>query len=83
MTNIITLYIALSSAAYAAEDQKEDKTQYKNVTEIDFEDLEIEGSLQRPENKLIVDRKKASFNPLINLRQDWNEEMSQSVNEIK
>ena len=75
--------IILSSAAYAEEPEDNENIVYKQKTEIDFEGLEIEGALVKPQGALLLDRKKASFNPLIKLRTDWDEEMSDSVNEIK
>ena len=56
---------------------------YKQETEIDFEAIDIEGELVKPEGILTTDRVSATFNPLIRLRMDWDEEISQSVNEIK
>ena len=56
---------------------------YKQKTEIDFEGVDVEGQLVKPEGQLISEREIAQFNPLIKLRQDFNLEMSQSVNEIK
>ena len=75
--------IILSSNAYAEEPEDNENIVYKQKTEIDFEGLEIEGTLVKPQGALLLDRKKASFNPLIKLRTDWDEEMSDSVNEIK
>ena len=37
----------------------------------------------KPNGDLLLDRKRANFNPLIKIRQDFNEEMDQSVNQIK
>jgi hypothetical protein len=45
--------------------------------------LEIEGILQKPQSALVLERKKANFNPLVKLRTDWNTEIDQSVDEIK
>ena len=56
---------------------------YKQETEIDFEAIDIEGQLVKPEGILTTDRVSATFNPLIRLRMDWDEEISESVNEIK
>ena len=56
---------------------------YKQKTEIDFEGVDVEGQLVKPEGQLISEREIAQFNPLIKLRYNFNEEMSQSVNEIK
>ena len=56
---------------------------YKKKTEIDFEGVDISGELVKPQGALLLDRKRASFNPLIKLRADFNPEMSSSVSEIK
>lgn len=61
----------------------EDEVRYEKETEIDFEDLEIEGSLVKPQGALLIDRPIATFNPLIKLRKDFNPEISTSVNEVK
>lgn len=73
------LMINLANAA----DDTEGKVVYKQKTEIDFEDLEIEGVLERPSSSLIQDRKSAKFNPLIKLRENWDPEIDQSIGDIK
>lgn len=78
---IVALLFLPPHAAHAADD--ETKVVYRQKTEIDFEDLEIEGILQKPQSALVLERKKANFNPLVKLRTDWNEEISQSVDEVK
>ena len=55
---------------------------YKERTEIDFEGVDVTGELVKPQGQLLLDRRKAEFNPLIKLRTDFNEEMKASVNEI-
>jgi len=57
--------------------------EYQKKTEIDFEALDVEGELVKPQGALMMERKKTSFNPLIRLRTDFNVEMSNSVTEIK
>ncbi len=64
-------------------DENGRKVVYKAATSIDFEDLEIEGILQKPQSALVLERKKANFNPLIKLRTDWQDAMEQSVDEVK
>ena len=56
---------------------------YKKQTEIDFEGIDIEGQLVKPQGALINERSRAAFNPLIQLRTDWNQEISDSVKAIK
>jgi len=77
----MTLWLVLASLAFASDDEK--KVIYKSMTEIDFEDLEIEGALQRPQSALVLERKKANFNPLIKLRVNFNEEIEESVQEVR
>jgi hypothetical protein len=67
----------------AGTDDAGQKVLYKKKTEIDFEGLDVNGELVKPSGLLLLDRKRASFNPLIKIRSDFNEEMSASVDEIK
>lgn len=84
MSVIVLSLVILPVNAFAAGDDENDRNVvYRQTTEIDFEDLEIEGALQKPQSALVLERKKASFNPLVKLRTDWNDEMSQSADEIK
>lgn len=76
------LWFALVSLALASDDGDK-KVIYKSTTEIDFEDLEIEGVLQRPQSALVLERKQASFNPLIKLRVNFNEEIEESTQEVR
>ena len=76
------LLFLLSGVAYA-NDEEEPKVIYKQKTEIDFEALNIDGELVKPQGALLLDRKRGSFNPLIKLRQDFNMEIEQSVDLIK
>jgi hypothetical protein len=81
------LFVLITKVALAGDDVERDqdgnRVVYKSKTEIDFEDLEIEGVLQKPQSALVLERKKANFNPLIKLRTDWNDAIQDSVDEIK
>jgi hypothetical protein len=74
-----------SVAAFAQDDEDpgDRKVIYKTKTELDFEGLDVNGELVKPSSALVLDRKKAQFNPLIKLRADFNAEMEQSVDEVK
>jgi len=63
--------------------QEDIKVKYQKETEIDFDAIDIVGEMVKPQGSLIAERSSATFNPLIELRTDWNVEMSQSVNHIK
>ena len=59
------ILLLLVSMALASDDVERDadgnRVVYKSKTEIDFEDLEIEGILQKPQSALVLERKKANF----------------------
>tara|TARA_Y100001963_G_C6780175_1_gene449437 strand:+ start:2032 stop:2274 length:243 start_codon:yes stop_codon:yes gene_type:complete len=76
---LLGFLITWSNAAHA----EEPKTVYKKKTEIEFDSLELEGELVKPQGALVLERKRASFNPLIKLRKDFNIEMNQSTKHIK
>jgi len=67
----------LFSAPVMADDTEEPKVIYRKKTEIDFENLDIEGELVKPQGALLLERKKANFNPLIKLRQNFTTEINQ------
>lgn len=73
----------LSGTAYADDKEEEPKVVYKQRTEIDFEGVEVQGELVKPQGSLLLERKHAKFNPMIKLRTDFDDEMEQSVKEIK
>lgn len=73
--------ILLTSLAFSQENNRQIK--YQKETQIDFEALDIEGELIKPQGLIIQERVRAQFNPLIPLRTDWNKEMSDSIRAIK
>ena len=84
MTIALSMF-ALTSPAFAQDADEGDgrSVKYKERTEIDFEGVDVTGELVKPQGALMLDRKRASFNPLIKLRKDWNDEMKHSVDEVK
>ena len=80
---LLTLCILLPSSALADETEQEPQVIYKERTEIDFEGVEIQGELVRPQGALLLDRKRAQFNSMIKLRTDFDDEMDKSVDEVK
>ena len=83
---LYAILVLLSGPALAEDPPAEEPERqiiYKEKTEIDFEGLEIEGELIKPQGALLLDRRSATFNPLIKLRTDFDKEMEDSVQEIK
>ena len=73
----------LSGTAYADDKQEEPKVVYKQRTEIDFDGVEVQGELVKPQGSLLLERKHAKFNPMIKLRTDFDDMIEDSVKEIK
>ena len=80
-TLIVIVLLTMSLPALAQDDDR--NVRYKDRTEIDFEGVDVSGELVKPQGALLLDRKRANFNPLIKLRTDFNPEMSQSINNVK
>ena len=77
------MFWLLLIAIAGADTEPKPQVIYKKETEIDFEGFEIEGQLIKPHGAVVTDRKGAGFNPLIQLRMDFAQEMSQSINDVK
>jgi hypothetical protein len=80
---LFLMFLTTAMAEDPVSPDEDRKVVYKQRTEIDFEGVEVEGALVRPQGALILDRKIGSFNPLIRLRMDFEPELNNSVNLIK
>ena len=80
---LLTFGLCVASSAFADEPKEEPKVIYKERTEIDFEGVELQGELVRPQGSLILDRQRAKFNSMVWIRADFDDEMDKTVEEIK
>ena len=78
---ILLLFFPLSANGQERGDN--DRIVYKQRTEIDFDGVDIQGELVKPQGTLLLDRRSASFNPLIKLRENWNLEIKESIRMIR
>jgi len=84
MKTILFILVLLFPFTAQAQDEEEDrKVIYKERTEIDFESVDVTGALIKPAGALIITRKKATFPPLIKLREDWNDELKKTIDKVK
>jgi hypothetical protein len=81
------LFLLFAALAFAGDDDLDEdsgrKVTYKQKTEIDFESLEVEGTLVKPSSSLVLERKKAAFNPLVKIRTDWDDVIEESIDDAK
>ena len=78
---IFTSFLTISQA-YANDDEPEPKIVYKKETQIDFEEIQVEGQLIKPQGSLILERQRAAFNPLISLRENFNHETTNEMFDV-
>ena len=53
--------------------------QYASETRIDFENLDVTAEIQAPDGRVVFERRRAEFAPMIRLRTDFNQEVAVSV----
>jgi len=73
------MYLIFAGLAQA----DEPKIVYKEKTEIDFESVEIEGAVKKPHGQMILERIRAQFNPLLEIRDSFSYEMNESVKQVQ
>ncbi len=61
----------------------DDTTQYKKVTNLDFDEVLLEAELKKPTGVTIIDRQQLKFKNLIQPRPDFEPEMKKSVDNLK
>ena len=82
-TFVLILALFFPFPANAQERGDNERFVYKQRTEIDFDGVDIQGTLVKPQGTLLLDRRAASFNPLIKLRENWNLEIKESIRMVK
>ena len=82
-TFVLILSLLFPFPANAQERGDNERIIYKQRTEIDFEGVDIQGELVKPQGTLLLDRRSAAFNPLIKLRENWNLEIKESIRTMK
>lgn len=69
-------------AAQAAEKKKNVQVQWEKKTVLDFEDDTIQGDLTRPDGEYVDARKKVKHSNLIKIREEFRDEVLESVGEL-
>ncbi len=82
---LLTVMVSFAFAVpvMAQDDSSDANVRYKKKTEIDFEDVSVDGELKKPHGAYLLDKRQSSFNPLIRLKENFNEEMLNSVNQVR
>jgi len=85
----LVLFALLTLPAHAQEESDalasdtSRRVRYQDVTHIDIDVIDIEGTVVKPEINLLPERVRARFSPLITLRRDFADAMEASVDEVR
>ena len=66
----------------SSEESVKAKINYKKHTVIDFSDMLIKGELKKPTGSLVLKRAHVKFQGLIQLKQNFDGELSESIDKI-
>ena len=77
------IFATLLSTVGFAQNDVDTEVVYKKVTEVEMGEAEIEGTIVKPHNSLVIERTRALFNPMIKLRRNFTPEISQTVNSVQ
>ena len=80
---LMLCFLLFPQISFADESEDKNTIVYKKTTEIDFDSLNIDAEIVKPQGSFILERRQAAFNPLIQLRINWNEEIAQSTDVVK
>jgi hypothetical protein len=62
--------------------QQPDKVIVRKRTVVDFGDVTVQGELVKPEGSYVLNRTKTRFDPLIQLRNDFDAELRKSADNL-
>ena len=86
---LVLLCLLAAVAATAAEApkgvkvvQEPDKVVVRKRTVVDFDDVTVQGELVKPEGSYVLNRTKTRFEPLIQLRNDFDAELRKSADNL-
>lgn len=69
--------------AFAQSERAQQEARYQAVTELDLEGLSLTANVESPNLPWINERPPATFPPMFKLRDNFNTEMKQSVDQVK
>ena len=56
---------------------------YKKVYELDFDGLRVDATAEKPNGVLILEAPRPVFNPLVHLRDHFNDELAESTRQVR
>ena len=79
----ICFLILSTTGGMAFAQEPKPQIQYKKITEIELDTVSLDAAVVKPNLAAINESPRPVFNPMIQLRTDFNKEMQDSINEIR
>ena len=79
---IVIGILGLAGLAHAEDKKAAPNVRYQKTTVYDFEDDTIEGDLSRPDGEYVEARKEVKHTNLIRIRDNFKDEVMQSVGDL-
>lgn len=76
LKGFLFIFAALALAAPEASDPAQPRVRYKAGKDLNFEEILIEGQLQRPEVSVVTGQEEQDTNGLLRLREDFADRMA-------
>ena len=85
MTRALSLatLVFVTTAGPALAQSEKDNVIYKDVTELDMSELNIEATVVKPPIGVVNETRRPRFNPMIKLRKDFDVEVDQSIQMVR
>lgn len=85
--SFVALTLAVGAPSLRAQETSDEpespNIRYAAVTEIELGGATVEGGVRRPEGMQVLERRSASFSPLLQPRTDFDTEMFESVRAVR
>ncbi len=74
---------ALAGDPIETPDEKPAEVRYKAITDIVIDDVRVDGGIQKPTGIVNWELRRNTFNPLVKLRSDFDDQMVESVQQVR
>lgn len=83
MIFLFTFSLALNGFGESKKPAKSGKGKYSKTQEVNFDDVDVQGVVRRPEGMYLVQKKGIDFDPLYKVRNNFDRNIKESVDYLR
>lgn len=83
MIFLFTFSLALNGFGEGKKPAKSGKGKYSKTQEVNFDDVDVQGVVRRPEGMYLVQKKGIDFDPLYKVRNNFDRNIKESVDYLR